>query len=457
MRETEWQSHNQKKYKTHQQATNKLCQKNKIESLNKVINDLSAELLSVYENLTSLYRIIGHIKSIHEPDKLFSEILKSSVALTKSDHGHLYVIENGCNINKMSQAGNNGAKLTCKETDRWCEWLASETIKTGESFLIENLLEERWQRFHPPLNSPYSSICSLLLKNENHTLGVLNVYRFKNKPRYKSNDFKLLKALADQAAVALNNIRILRELIHQQRIEKELEIAANIQRHLYPNKMPTIPCLDIAAHNLPAHEVGGDYYDLIELNDGLACGIGDVMGKGVPAALFAMIVRSVLRTQFHTKNSMSEILAQTNRFLYYDLEGMEMFLTLFIGFIEPKKRLFRYCNAGHNPVLIIKTDRTIKRLQTEGLLVGVRFEGEYQSGIEKIDRGDIIVFYTDGITEAMDRDKNMWGEDRLIDTVISNYNLPAQEILNFVFSAVNDFSDEKRNDDMTMLIIKIIE
>lgn len=429
--------------------------KNEIESLNTLVNELTEELSSVYESLTSLYRIIGTIKSIHDPVKLFSEIVNSSTKITKSDYGTLYLVDKNNETRKVDQIIFKNLKISSKDIERLDKWLVKNTVIAGESILIENMLEESRLKIDPIILTFHSSICSILLQTEGRKLGVLNVYRFQDKPHYSSGDFKLLKALSDQASVALDNILTLKELIHQQRIERELEIAAEIQRHLYPSQMPVFSFLDIAARNIPAHEVGGDYYDLVKSNEGLACSIGDVMGKGVPAALFASIVRSVVRTQFHMGNSIAEIMSRTNRFLYYDLEGMDMFLTLFIGFIEQKTKALRFCNAGHNPVILLKSNGKIKRLQTEGLLVGVRLEGNYGNGIEHLEKGDIIVFYTDGITEAMDKEKNIWGEERLVENIKMNKNQSAEGILDHVFNAVDIFSDKIRNDDSTMIIIKV--
>ena len=230
---------------------------------------------------------------------------------------------------------------------------------------------------------------------------------------------KLLQLVADQTAVAIHNDELTVELRKKERLDRELEIGAEIQERLLPKKFPDIPGLELAACYLNADRVGGDYYDFIPANyDRLtnkssdvsttnkwSITIGDVMGKGVPAGLIMTMTRGMLRAEVLNGHSPARILQHLNRVMYADLENSSRFVTLFYSEYDPTTQILTYTNAAHNPPLYWQaaTDR-ILRLDTQGMLIGLDADSQYEEAQVQLHQGDTIIYYTDGFTDAANQD-----------------------------------------------------
>ncbi|MCC5653161.1 PP2C family protein-serine/threonine phosphatase [Nostoc sp. XA013] len=286
---------------------------------------------------------------------------------------------------------------------------------------------------------------------------------------------KLVRLVADQTAVAIENDELAVELRKKERLDQELEIGAEIQRRLLPRQCPIIPGVVLAARCKPANRVGGDYYDFIATNhnkiqpkakDGTETGrwglvIGDVMGKGVPAGLIMTMMRGMLRGEVLHGNSPAGILQNLNRVMYADLENSHRFITLFYSEYNPHNRILSYSNAAHNPPLWWHAaTKTVSRLDTLGMLIGLDANSQYEDAQVQLEPGDTIIYYTDGLTDAAAASGDRFDEDNFVtgfNTACKYCNGP-QEIVDYLFDQVEQFigADKQNTDDMTLVVLQIL-
>lgn len=313
--------------------------------------------------------------------------------------------------------------------------------------------------------------------------GRLYVFGEGEEASWSQNLQNLVRLVADQTAVAIENDALTVELRKKERLDRELEIGAEIQLRLLPRQAPTIQGVDLAARCKTASRVGGDYYDFIPTDrdrwvgdpagrsapTSVGCAtapwsiaIGDVMGKGVPAGLIMTMTRGMLRAEVLNRHSPARILQHLNRVMYDDLENSHRFVTLFYSEYDPQTRILSYSNAAHHPPLLWRqaTGR-VERLDTAGMLIGLEADSHYEDAQEVLQPGDTVIYYTDGLTDAADRRGNRFDDDRLMDAVrwgCANYS-SAQDILDRLFATVEAFigPDQRNGDDMTAIILRVTE
>ncbi|MEN9216406.1 MAG: PP2C family protein-serine/threonine phosphatase, partial [Gloeomargarita sp. HHBFW_bins_162] len=214
---------------------------------------------------------------------------------------------------------------------------------------------------------------------------------------------QLLTLVADQTAVGMEQEHLRLALREQERLNREIQLGSEIQKHLLPETHPHIPGLELDSRYFTAQWVGGDYYDFIPVAGGQrwAIVIGDVMGKGVPAGLIMTMTRGMLRSEVLRGNSPAEILSHLNQVMYEDLTNSHRFVTLFYSEYDPYTRQLTFCNAAHNPPLLWRQQtQAIIELDTPGMLIGLEPQGQYENGAVTLDVGDVLVYYTDGFIDA---------------------------------------------------------
>ncbi len=245
-------------------------------------------------------------------------------------------------------------------------------------------------------------------------------------------------------------------------IERELKTAREIQERLLPHEMPRVPGFEICGTSLPSRQVGGDYFDFVELETGeLAIAVGDVSGKGMPAALLMASLQASFHAQVLRTGAVSELLSRMNELLVQSTDK-HMFVTFFYGVLDRIRSTFTFSDAGHNPPFLFRADGRIERLAAGGLLLGFLPDQTYAQGEVGIQPGDIIILYTDGITEARaalpDAGKGqLFGEERLIEVVRAEQSRPAPEIQAAVLRAISSYTaDTPQEDDITLVIIRRI-
>jgi len=269
-----------------------------------------------------------------------------------------------------------------------------------------------------------------------------------------SHQRELLTALAARAGTAIDNAILYREALERHRLEKELAVARRIQEDLLPSRDPVFPSVEISGTMIPSQEVGGDYYDYVMLGEKrIGIALGDVTGKGIPAALVMAAVQATLKADAERWPSPSKLVAVINSRVY-QLKQPERFATFFYCCLDAAERTVTYCNAGHHPPVLLRSDGSVERLTEGGLLLGVRPDPPYEEATVKLESGDVLVIFTDGIIEQR-REEEFYGEERLIAIMRQNKNLAATRLKKLIVDSVLEFSSDGTNeDDLTLVVIK---
>ncbi|MEQ8190364.1 MAG: PP2C family protein-serine/threonine phosphatase [Candidatus Eremiobacterota bacterium] len=246
--------------------------------------------------------------------------------------------------------------------------------------------------------------------------------------------------------------------IQHQQLEQELKIAKKIQKSLLPRQLPQIEGIDLGARMIPAKEVGGDYYNLLAFDEhNLGVWIGDVSGKSIPAALLISMLKYALHAFISKKEMYAEpknLITHLNNLICNDIDP-DCFITLFYSYIDIKSGEFLFTNGGHEPVIHFCKDRMrCDELRTDGLVLGVIKDQAYEQKKRTFSSGDILVFYTDGVTESRDGEGNHFGVSRLKAMITKNADLTAQDLVDRLINYVLNHSQMKYFDDITLVVVK---
>jgi phosphoserine phosphatase RsbU/P len=303
------------------------------------------------------------------------------------------------------------------------------------------------------------------LPGRNRLAGVIALGPKRSEQPYSKTDRQLLQTIASQTGLALENAELLEnlttEITQRERFSREIEIAREVQERLFPQSYPKVAGIDLAGYCRPAQAVGGDYYDFFVLTDGrLALALGDISGKGISAALLMASLRASLRSIASLQQSdLAGIIHHVNN-LVYESSTTNRYATFFYAEYDPFTRLLTFVNAGHNPPYILRGNQTIP-LEATGMVVGLLPDAEYAQSTIPMRPGDVLLAFTDGISEAMTRDEEEWGEDRMVDTVQQLLSQPdctysAQQLLDCILAAADNFTEgAPQHDDMTLLVCKV--
>ena len=307
-------------------------------------------------------------------------------------------------------------------------------------------------------------------------IGFLGIGYKSEQRDFESADFEILQSLTSQIAVVTDNLRLLEENAVKKRLEAELSIARKVQEGMLPHDLPPTPGLAVAARSRFCTEVAGDYYDVIDMPGGRTMlAIGDVSGKGAGAALLMSNVQASLRTAVgvgirqdgpppsaasstpHPDDvRLTDVIASMNRLIWRNSQP-DQFITFFAAVYDPARRRLEYVNAGHNPPLVIRGDGTIIELTEGGLFLGAIKDVPFASGIVDVAEGDLFFFYTDGLSEAMRSDEEMFGEERIKKFLTDNRTISPDDLLRRLEREVGVFlGDAQLGDDFTLLAVTVL-
>ncbi|NOT49443.1 MAG: PP2C family protein-serine/threonine phosphatase, partial [Acidobacteria bacterium] len=283
---------------------------------------------------------------------------------------------------------------------------------------------------------------------------------------YTASDLRLLRSVATQTGFALENSRlteaVAREAAQKERLNAELEIAREVQERLFPQELPNVDGLEYYGACRPALGVGGDYYDFLELPGGkFGIAIGDVSGKGIGASLMMASLQASLRGQaIHSGDDLASLMTHVNT-LVYEASTTNRYATFYYAQYDPKTRKLSYVNAGHNPPFLLRpngSDVEVIKLDVGGPVVGMlpSILVCYEQGEVQLEEGDMLVGFTDGISESMNPAEEEWGEDELLEDLKGLISCPAEEVLRTIVAAADKFADgAKQHDDMTMIVVRV--
>jgi len=305
----------------------------------------------------------------------------------------------------------------------------------------------------------------LPLPGRDRLMGVIALGPKKSEEPYTPTDLRLLQSVATQTGLALEVSELAHSLADEAarraRSDRELEIAHEVQERLFPQQTPAVAGMTLAGRCRPAQGVGGDYYDMIQLEGGcVGLAIGDVSGKGIPAALLMASLRSCLRTMTlvgpreAAQLDLAALMQKMNQ-LVFEASAANRYATFFFAVCDPATRLLRYVNAGHNPPVLLRGgDRIL--LEATGSVVGLLQNVEFEERSLTLSPGDALIAYTDGISEALNADEDEWGEERMLEAATAAIPVCADEILRAIFAAADRFiGNAPQYDDMTLLVVTI--
>ena len=274
---------------------------------------------------------------------------------------------------------------------------------------------------------------------------------------YTGSDLALFEKFTHQVALSIEKAQLYRALLDKKRLEQELSIAREIQLSFLPAKPPQLNGFEVAGLNIPSRLVSGDYYDFIRIVDGQwGLVVGDVSGKGIPSSLIMASFRASLLAEIRNNYAIRTIMAKVNQLLWESTDDHQ-FVTAFYGVLDEQRRILTYCNAGHNPVILIRADGSALRLETGGLILGAFADSVYWENFVQILPDDLLLLYTDGVTEIYDDDEQEYGVDRLQSLATLNRHRSAKEITLLVKDQILDFAADKTpQDDFTLVVLKAL-
>lgn len=393
-------------------------------------------------NLSNINSLSRTVLSIVELDHIINIILDAYFVLTGAKKVSLYLWEEGKLINKQTRGNVN--------------------FRGEVSYPIEILQKFTYQdykRVYEELKKGFQIspdevivVSPLLVKGKE--LGVIFIIEDKNK--FIGNDEETISALTIQVAIAINNAKIYADLRVKERISQELEVASRIQKTILPKNITNIYGLQIANYFEPAKEVGGDYYDYtVKDDENVSITIADVSGKGVPAAFLMALGRSILKTLERQGQSPADNLRNLNQIIYPDITE-DMFITMLHSNFNNKTKILTYSNAGHNPLIVYRAKEDKVELHSvKGVAIGFMQGYNYKQGELKLEKGDIVLYYTDGITEAENPNKELFGFERLEKVLYDNRYNDVDTIKENILNEINIFRrDYPQVDDLTFVVIK---
>jgi len=407
--------------------------------------------------LSLLFEATRLLNSTLDLAELLDLILKIARTEVKADRGTVFLVDT-----KHKQLWSIVASGLDHQEIRvpFGKGVAGKVAESGEAINVEDAytLEFFDRSFDQKFGYKTRSILCLPIRH--HTGEVVGVIQLLNKttgPRFTVDDQDFLSKLSGHMAMALENARLHREVVEKQRLEKELALARGIQRSLLPDAPPVVPGYDIAVINEPCYEVGGDYYDFLNLGpQSLLLVVADVEGKGVSSALVMSNLQATLRALVMHLHSLEVLTLSLNEMICNDTKSQK-FLSMFLGLVDTRRNGLHYINAGHVPPILIDGETgKYQTLEDGGTVIGLFLATEYERGAAKLKAGDILVCCTDGILEANDEKDDEFGNDRLAASVFQHRNKSAQELVDSVLADVNAFSVRGTHvDDKVLMVLKV--
>lgn len=299
------------------------------------------------------------------------------------------------------------------------------------------------------------SLISVPMVMKSELRGVITVYNKKENKTFSDNDQRLLAIIAAQSAQVVENARLNEREQMLMRMQEEVRLASKIQMELLPSSSPDVAGYSVAGRTIPAQVVGGDYFDFIAIDDHrIAVCLGDVTGKGLPASLLMANLQATLRSHTLNVESPKVCLERSNRLLFQSTSP-EKFATVFYAILDSQKHTLFFSNAGQDHPFHISTSKNIQRLKTGGIPLGMLGEFTYEEESISLEPGDTLVIYSDGVTEAMNKNGDQFGEERLASVLASCVNETVESIIGRIVDSVKQHAGSTpQSDDVTIVVVK---
>ncbi len=407
-----------------------------------------------YKKMERLIEAVKSLNSTLDLDELLKVILDTALESVGGERGTLYLLnKDKKELWSKVYIGSERVKIQLPVGSGIAGYVAA----TGDVVNIEDAYLD--PRFNPEIDKKtgFHTTSMLCMPMKNKEGDIIGVFQLLNKKHgtFDKDDESFISALSVHAAIAVENARLHKQEQEKISMEKEMTAAGEVQKSLFPKQIPTAPGYEFAAYNIPARTVSGDMYDFFKCTGNrIAFCLGDVSGKGLPASLLMANLQATLRDQQLLDLSVQECICRANNLLHGNTSS-DKFITLFYGIIDPEKHEFHYVNAGHDFPYYFGNNSVPERLKTEGIPIGVIENFPYQQNTMKINEGDLLLVYSDGICEAMNNAQEPFGEERLEQVVAANKKVSPKELIDIILNEVKLFTEhEPQMDDMTLVAIR---
>lgn len=404
--------------------------------------------------LTAVYNVTMMLADSRDLEKVLRRTVRVVCEVMETKAASLRLIDDERDELVIKAVHNLSAQYIGKGPVRLSQAVIDHVaLSRGYEFVSNMATDPRVQYPQEAKREGIVSMLSVGMRYKGKAVGVLRVYTAQEQT-FTQLQIDLMKAVASQAAAAIENARLVRETLDSQALERQVQMAAQVQHRMIPAKPPSIPGVDLASVYVPCYDLGGDFYDFIELPyNNLGMVIADVSGKGVPASLTMAAVRAALRAQVDNLYYLYDVVQRINLMLCRD-SSPEEFVTLFYGVLDGRSRRFTYCNAGHPPALILREGKIIE-LGGDNMVLGVDADEKYVQSLIDMQVGDTLLLYTDGLTDAMNFEQERFEKKRVVE-VFAQGGPSAQAIIDNMLWSMRRFTGlAKPTDDVTMIVAKV--
>lgn len=388
-------------------------------------------------------------------DATFKLVMDLVFDTIPAERGFLFLLDGEELLLKVSRS-RTGPMLPNTADIQISRSISERVFKEGVAVLTSDAMHDpRFQDADSIVLSAIRSVMAVPLIISEQTFGMIYVDNAYDS-RFSEDDLKVLTTVAGVASIKIENAKLLEERLERRRLEEELKVASEIQMRLQPVCPPPIDGYSICAYSISSREIGGDYYDYIERKrqGRYALALGDVSGKGIGAALLMSSLHAAVRAQTQTMHPIREMMGNLNQYIA-DNSPENKFLTLFYAELDPATGDLYYANAGHNPPMVARATGQVELLAATGLPIGIMHDATYDEACVRLWPGDVLVVYSDGITESINTLEEEFGEARLKTVVTKNLNSTASKIRDRIDEALSRFVGSAAPvDDMTLLILK---
>lgn len=398
------------------------------------------------DRVDALIRAGRELASLQPLEELFPLILNLAIDAVSAERGVLLVLEG----DRLEVRAARGEAFCISSGVR------DRVLKEKTSILVNDVLsDESFREMHSLVAQQVRMFMAVPLQTHENVIGLIYVDCPQLIREFTAEDLNLLTVMANVAAIRIEHAR-LAEIEQAERIlTNDLEQAAIIQRGLLPTVAPSISGVDLAGYNIPCRTVGGDYFDYIPYGDGrIGIALGDVSGKAMPAALLMTSLQARVRVLAEQPVDVADMMTRLNRITAANCPS-NRFISFFFCILDPRTGELTYSNAGHNPPMLIRSNGEVELLETGGMILGIFKHAQYASGNCKLEPGDLLVLFSDGVTEAANHKEEQFDEERLSRVLTENRGKPADDIGRAVMGALTAFcAGAPAADDITLVVAK---
>lgn len=413
-----------------------------------------AELRRQVEQLNTLYRLSTLLSAHRDLQQVLDAAARSAVEVMKVKAGSIRLLDESGEeliikaVHHLSELYLSKGPILISRSELYRRTL------DGEIVYVEDMATD--PRVLYPQDAKREGLVSILsapMIYQDRPIGVIRLYTAE-KRYFSTAEIKLLRAIAQLLATAIENARLDVERLEHQQMLRQVRLAVDVQRRMLPATMPSVPPFDIAARYDPSLELGGDFFDFIPLECNLGVAVGDVVGKGIAASLLMASCRAALRAYAQDVYDLDEIISRVNLSMTQETLDNE-FVTLFYGVLDPTTLRMTYCNAGHEPPLLLRGGH-FARLRVGGMIAGVDASQNYQKGLVDLEPADTLLIYTDGLVDAQHFSGERFGRQRVEKAMLDVKDESARDVVNHIFWEMRRFVGlNRRVDDTTIVIVRI--